>query len=102
MSTSDASAGRASMFWRHAFAIRGSITPHVLPNVAIMGAFATITCLMSWIFSKYLLGKSAVEQMESADHMPSAIIGTLAQMLQQARDEQGMTQGSFVSEAKVQ
>lgn len=42
------------MFWQHAFAIRGSITPHVLPNVCIMGLFAINTCAVSWLFWKYM------------------------------------------------
>ncbi|MBS1955215.1 MAG: hypothetical protein JST89_13595 [Cyanobacteria bacterium SZAS-4] len=41
------------MFWRHAFAIKGSITPHVMPNVAFMGLFATAVCLGSWFIWKY-------------------------------------------------
>lgn len=45
--------GRAGTFWSHAFAVRGSITPHVMPNVALMGLFATAVCLGSWIFWKY-------------------------------------------------
>ncbi len=46
-------AGRAGMFWRHAFAIQGSVTPHVLPNVCIMGVFAGITCLIAWLLLRY-------------------------------------------------
>lgn len=29
-------------FWKHAFAIHGSITPHVLPNVLAVGVFSTL------------------------------------------------------------
>ncbi len=47
------SEGRASTFWHHAFAINGSITPHVLPNVLIIGLTATLTCLASRFLNKY-------------------------------------------------
>lgn len=53
-SNSQPSSDRSLMFWRHAFAIRGSITPHVLPNVCIMGLFANATCGLSWLAWKYL------------------------------------------------
>lgn len=187
----DASAGRAEMFWRHALAIRGSVTPHVLPNVCIMGVFATTTCVLSWFAGKYfgmkigltvapyeligaalglllvlrtnggyerwwearklwggivnqcrnlaidattygpkdprwqskfrgliaafphvskaslrqqkpskeissLLGDHAAEQLKNVDHMPSAVIATLAKMLQEAREEQGMDGFAFI------
>lgn len=36
---------RASTFWRQAFALRGSVTPHVLPNVLIVGAVAATVAL---------------------------------------------------------
>lgn len=38
---------RASTFWRQAFAIQGSITPHVLPNVFIVGLVALAIVLIS-------------------------------------------------------
>jgi putative membrane protein len=44
---------RASSFWRHAFAIQGSITPHVMPNVLIVGAVACIVCITSWLLQEY-------------------------------------------------
>lgn len=183
--------GRVAMFWRHAFAIRGSITPHVLPNVFLMGIIATIICLTSWIFWKnfgvkvgltvapyeligaalglllvlrtnggyerwwesrklwggivnqcrnlavdasvygpkdpqwqtnfrhliaafpyiskaslreqkpsketsILLGDHATEQLAKSAHMPSAVLGTLAKMLQEARDENELDGFSFI------
>lgn len=35
-------------FWREAFAIQGSITPHVLPNVIFVGLFASVLCTASF------------------------------------------------------
>jgi putative membrane protein len=37
---------RVSTFWRHAFAIQGSITPHIMPNVCIIGALAVTICMI--------------------------------------------------------
>ncbi len=38
---------RTSTYWQHAFAIDGSITPHILPNVCIMGLVALAICCLS-------------------------------------------------------
>lgn len=40
-------------FWRDACAIRGSITPHVLPNVFTVGLIASVFCAGSVLFKKY-------------------------------------------------
>lgn len=40
-------------FWRHAVAIQGSITPHVMPNVLWMGAIASITTLVIVLVERY-------------------------------------------------
>lgn len=40
---------RAITFWLHAFAIRGSITPHVMPNVLAMGVVASCICIVSHV-----------------------------------------------------
>lgn len=40
---------RASTFWRQAFAIQGSITPHVFPNVLFMGLSAGFIVLLDCI-----------------------------------------------------
>ena len=41
---------RFSTFWRQAFAIQGSITPHVFPNVLLMGVCATLITFCSDYF----------------------------------------------------
>lgn len=41
---------RASTFWRQAFAIQGSITPHVLPNVFIVGLVSWLIVFLSECF----------------------------------------------------
>lgn len=47
---------RTSTFWNQAFAIEGSITPHVLPNVLIVGLFSwLITVISNYIESKYAI-----------------------------------------------
>src|SRR5947209_19249047 len=33
-------------FWREAFALQGSVTPHVLPNVLTFGMIATTVCVV--------------------------------------------------------
>lgn len=43
-----------SDFWRHAFAIQGSITPHVIPNVLIVGALAGLVCLAAYLAKSFL------------------------------------------------
>ena len=35
-------------FWREAFALRGSATPHVLADVAIFGVIAAAVCALAW------------------------------------------------------
>jgi predicted membrane chloride channel (bestrophin family)/carbonic anhydrase len=40
-------------FWREAFALQGSITPHVLPNVLVFGLIAAAICQVAWL-SKWL------------------------------------------------
>lgn len=39
-------------FWRHAFAMRGSIVFHVLPNVLAVGAVSTIICFATRILEQ--------------------------------------------------
>lgn len=41
---------RASTFWKQAFSIQGSITPHVLPNVFIVGLVSGLVVLISNYF----------------------------------------------------
>jgi len=36
-------------FWREAFALAGSVTPHVMPVVLIFGLIATVVCGISWL-----------------------------------------------------
>src|SRR5262245_5917936 len=36
-------------FWREAFALRGSITPHVLPHVLIFGLIAAAVSVEAWL-----------------------------------------------------
>lgn len=43
------------VFWREAFAIQGSITPHVLPNVLFAGFFASLLTA-AFVFSKVSFG----------------------------------------------
>ncbi len=40
-------------FWRDACAIRGSVTPHVLPNVFCVGLLASAFCAASVLLEKY-------------------------------------------------
>lgn len=41
-------------FWSHAFAIHGSITPHVIPNVLTIGVIANLICVGDMLAKKYL------------------------------------------------
>lgn len=43
---------RVTTFWKHALSIDGSVTPHVIPNVIIMGAVASAICAASWLLLK--------------------------------------------------
>lgn len=36
-------------FWREAFAVHGSVTPYVMPNVVAVGLFAGAVCVLAWI-----------------------------------------------------
>lgn len=40
-------------FWREAFAIHGSVTPHVMPFVVTSGLFAAAVCAVSWFGEQY-------------------------------------------------
>jgi ion channel-forming bestrophin family protein len=42
-------------FWREAFALRGSVTPHVIGTVLWFGGFATGVCGLAWL-SEWLFG----------------------------------------------
>jgi putative membrane protein len=44
---------RISTFWRHAFAIQGSITPHIMPNVCIVGALAIAICIIANVVQNF-------------------------------------------------
>ena len=39
-------------FWREAFALAGSVTPHVMPFVLIFGLAATVICGISWLVER--------------------------------------------------
>ncbi|HEY1378164.1 MAG TPA: bestrophin family ion channel [Gemmataceae bacterium] len=39
-------------FWREAFALQGSVTPHVVPNVLIFGMFAAVVCVGAWVLQR--------------------------------------------------
>lgn len=39
-------------FWAEAFALHGSITPHVMSNVVIFGVVAGIICFFSWLIER--------------------------------------------------
>ncbi len=43
---------RATTFWRDALGIDGSVTPHVIPNVLVMGGVASAICASSWLLLK--------------------------------------------------
>jgi putative membrane protein len=46
------SQAKASSFWKEAFALNGSITLHVLPNVLLIGLYALLVCAASWLMGK--------------------------------------------------
>ncbi len=48
-------------FWSDAFAIQGSITPHVLPNVACTGIVAAAICGIAYLSQRYFGTKLALE-----------------------------------------
>ena len=39
-------------FWRQAFAVHGSITPHVVPHVLLFGVLASVVCAAAWLFER--------------------------------------------------
>lgn len=41
------------LFWSDAFAIQGSITPHVLPNVACTGIIAAAICGIAYLSQQH-------------------------------------------------
>src|SRR4051812_37792761 len=43
---------RGRGFWRDAFALEGSITPHVLANVLVFGLIATAVCVADWLLER--------------------------------------------------
>jgi len=49
LSSEEFSSFKWKCFWREAFALRGSITPHVIPNVLFVGLFAGLLCVASVI-----------------------------------------------------
>lgn len=51
--TKESSSIKWKSFWRDACAIRGSITPHVLPNVFFVGVIASALCAASYLLEKY-------------------------------------------------
>jgi putative membrane protein len=48
-------------FWRDAFALRGSITPHVIPEVLTFGILSTGTCSLSWLAERLVGHRLALE-----------------------------------------
>jgi putative membrane protein len=48
-------------FWREAFALHGSITPHVLPNVVLFGLFAAGVCVLSWTLEQRGMERISLE-----------------------------------------
>ncbi len=40
-------------FWRDAFAIHGSVTPKVLPDVSIFGLYASAICVFVWLCDRW-------------------------------------------------
>jgi ion channel-forming bestrophin family protein len=48
-------------FWRDAFEIHGSITPHIMPNVLLMGAIASVICVFESLVSELFHTHLAVE-----------------------------------------
>ncbi len=40
-------------FWRQAFALKGSITPHVFPNVILVGILSAVICVIAKVCEKY-------------------------------------------------
>lgn len=45
---------RSETFWKEAFALYGSITPHVLPNVFFMGAISVVICYLASLARQHL------------------------------------------------
>lgn len=50
----ESSETNASTFWRQAFALKGSITLHVLPNVCFMGVVASLICGVVWLVERFI------------------------------------------------
>lgn len=48
-------------FWRDAFALQGSITPHVLPNVLGFGAISWVVCWLAWLAEWYFQSRIGLE-----------------------------------------
>lgn len=59
--STESSNSKWQSFWSDAFAIQGSITPHVLPNVACTGIVATAICAIAYLSQRYFGLKLALE-----------------------------------------
>lgn len=77
------SSSKWESFWFDAFAIQGSITPHVLPNVLTVGVVASLICALAALTQKYLGVRLSLEL------TPYEFIGTALGLLLVLRTNAG-------------
>jgi putative membrane protein len=62
-------------YWRDAFALRGSVTPYVVPIVVTFGILSTGICALSWLAERTLSHRLALQ--EAPYEIAGAVLGLL-------------------------